>query len=52
MMQHVNLTFFEALHASVALSNKLTIVSNDKAYDEAEIKRISFKEFLNLLEKK
>jgi predicted nucleic acid-binding protein len=51
MAQHINLTFFDALHASVALSNKLTIVSNDEAYDKAEAKRISFKDFLNLLEK-
>jgi predicted nucleic acid-binding protein len=51
MTQHTTLTFFDALHASVAISNKLTIISNDKAYDEAEVKRISFKEFLNLIEK-
>jgi hypothetical protein len=51
MTQHINLTFFEALHASAALSNKLTIISNDEAYDQAEAKRISFKDFLNLLEK-
>ncbi|MGB9741184.1 MAG: PIN domain-containing protein [Candidatus Bathyarchaeia archaeon] len=51
MTQHTTLTFFDALHASVALSNKLTIISNDKAYDEAEVKRITFKEFLNLIAK-
>jgi predicted nucleic acid-binding protein len=51
MAQHANLTFFDALHASVALSHKLEIVSNDEAYDEAEVKRISFKEFLKLIEK-
>ena len=51
MTQHATLTFFDALHSSVAISNKLTIVSNDEAYDEAEVKRISFKEFLNLIAK-
>jgi len=51
MAQHANLTFFDALHASVALSHKLEIVSNDEAYEEAEVKRISFKEFLKLIEK-
>jgi len=51
MAQHATLTFFDALHASVALSNKLKIVSNDEAYEEAEVKRIPFKEFLNLIEK-
>lgn len=49
--QHINLTFFDALHASVALNNKLSMVSNDEAYDKIGIKRISFKDFLNLLEK-
>ncbi|MEM2965103.1 MAG: PIN domain-containing protein [Candidatus Bathyarchaeia archaeon] len=49
--QHVVLTFFDALHASVALSNKLSIISNDEAYDEAGVNRISFKDFLHLLEK-
>jgi predicted nucleic acid-binding protein len=51
MTQHTTLTFFDALHESVAISNKLTIISNDKAYDEAEVKRIPFKEFLNLIAK-
>jgi hypothetical protein len=51
MTQHTTLTFFDTLHASVVISNKLTIISNDKAYDEAEVKRISFKEFPNLIEK-
>jgi len=51
MAQHTTLTFFDALHASVALSNNLTIVSNDEAYDEAGVKRIPFKEFLNLIAK-
>jgi predicted nucleic acid-binding protein len=51
MTQHTTLTFFDALHASVAISNKLTTISNDKAYNEVEVKRISFKEFLNLIEK-
>jgi len=51
MAQHANLTFFDALHASVALSHKLEMVSNDVAYEEVEVKRISFKEFLKLMEK-
>lgn len=51
MAQHPALTFFDALHASVALSNNLTIVSNDEAYNKIGLKRISFKDFLNLLEK-
>ncbi|MEM2110732.1 MAG: PIN domain-containing protein [Candidatus Bathyarchaeia archaeon] len=51
MAQHPALTFFDALHASVALSNNLTMVSNDEAYDKTGVKRISFKDFLNILEK-
>ncbi|MEM2849393.1 MAG: PIN domain-containing protein [Candidatus Bathyarchaeia archaeon] len=51
MAQYTDLTFFDALHASVALNNKLSIVSNDEAYDKIGIRRISFKNFLNLLEK-
>jgi len=43
------LTFFDGLHASVALNNRFTIVSNDQIYDELSIKRLSFKEFLELL---
>ena len=42
---------FDALHASVALSNNLTTVSNDEVYDKTGAKRISFKDFPNLLEK-
>lgn len=49
--QHTALTFFDALHASVALSNKLSLISNDEAYDKIGVKRISFKDFLNLIEK-
>ena len=51
MMRHPDLTFFDSLHASAALGNNLTIVSNNKAYDKIGVKRISFKDFLNLLEK-
>ncbi|MEM3380681.1 MAG: PIN domain-containing protein [Candidatus Bathyarchaeia archaeon] len=51
MVQDTALTFFDALHASVALSNNLSIISNDEAYDRVGVKRISFKDFLNLLEK-
>ncbi|MEM2864081.1 MAG: PIN domain-containing protein [Candidatus Bathyarchaeia archaeon] len=51
MTQHTALTFFDALHASVALSNNSTIVSNDEAYDKTGVKRISFKDFLNLIER-
>lgn len=49
LMQHRSLTFFDGLHASVALNNRFTIVSNDQIYDELSIKRLSFKEFLELL---
>ena len=52
LTQHKALTFFDALHASAALTNKLSIVSNDEAYDEVGVKRVSFKDFLNLLEGK
>jgi predicted nucleic acid-binding protein len=51
LMQHRFLTFFDGLHASVALNNKLSIISNDDVYDELGIKRLSFKDFLNLLKK-
>jgi len=51
LTEHRRLTFFDGLHASVALNNNLSIVSNDEIYDEIGVKRLSFKEFLNLLEK-
>ena len=51
LMQHRFLTFFDGLHASVALNNKLLIISNDDVYDELGIKRLSFKDFLNLFKK-
>jgi len=49
LMQHRSLTFFDGLHASVALNNGFTIVSNDDIYDELSIERLSFKEFLDFL---
>jgi len=49
LMQHRFLTFFDGLHASVALNNKFSIVSNDATYDGLGIKRLSFKDFLSLL---
>ncbi|MDH5753680.1 MAG: PIN domain-containing protein [Candidatus Bathyarchaeota archaeon] len=49
LIQHNSLTFFDGLHASVALNNKLSIVSNDEIYDELSLKRLSFKDFLKLL---
>ena len=51
LVQHRFLTFFDGLHASVALNNKFSVVSNDEVYDGLGIKRFSFKDFLDLLEK-
>jgi len=51
LMQHRFLTFFDGLHASVALNNKLSVISNDDVYDELGIKRLTFKNFLNLIKK-
>ncbi|MGC8849175.1 MAG: PIN domain-containing protein [Candidatus Bathyarchaeia archaeon] len=51
MAQHESLTFFDALHASVALNNKLSVISNDEVYDRVGVNRISFKDLLNLLER-
>ncbi|MEM2971387.1 MAG: PIN domain-containing protein [Candidatus Bathyarchaeia archaeon] len=51
MMQGLAQTFFDALHASVALNNNLTVISNDEVYDKIGVKRVSFKDFLNFLEK-
>jgi len=51
LMQHRSLTFFDGLHASVALNNEFSIVSNDQVYDELGVKRLSFKEFLEFLKK-
>ena len=51
LMQHRLLTFFDGLHASVALNNKFSLVSNDGIYDELGIRRLSFKDFLDLLKK-
>ncbi|MHA1208005.1 MAG: hypothetical protein ACTSSA_02165 [Candidatus Freyarchaeota archaeon] len=47
--QNRDLTFFDGLHAAVALNNKLTIVSNDRIYDRLNVERLSFKAFLDLL---
>jgi len=52
LAQYKFLTFFDALHASVALSNKLSMVSNDPVYNKLGIKNLSFRDFLNLLESK
>jgi len=49
LTQHASLTFFDGLHASVALNNKLSIVSNDEIYDKLGLKRLSFKDFLKAL---
>jgi len=51
LMQHHFLTFFDGLHASVALNNKFSMVSNDKTYDGLGVERLSFKDFLDLLKK-
>jgi len=51
LMQYRFLTFFDGLHASVALNNKFSMVSNDKTYDGLGIERLSFKDFLDLLKK-
>ena len=51
LLQHRFLTFFDGLHASVALNNKFSIISNDEIYDELGMKRIPFKAFLDLLKK-
>lgn len=49
LLQHRFLTFFDGLHAAVALNNKATIVSNDRIYDDLGIKRLSFKDLLSFL---
>jgi len=51
LMQHRSLTFFDGLHASVALNNEFSMVSNDQVYDELGVKRLSFKDFLEFLKK-
>jgi hypothetical protein len=51
LAQHRFLTFFDGLHAAVALNNKFVVISNDETYDKLGIKRLSFKSFLNLLKK-
>jgi len=51
MTEHRGLAFFDGLHASVALNNNLSIVSNDEIYDELGVKRLYFKDFLDLLKK-
>jgi len=51
LMQHRFLTFFDGLHASVALNNGFPVVSNDEIYDELGVKRFTFKDFLDLLKK-
>jgi hypothetical protein len=51
LMQHGFLTFFDGLHAAVALNNKFVVVSNDETCDKLGIERFSFKDFLDLLQK-
>ena len=51
LMQHRSLTFFDGLHASVALNNEFSVVSNDQVYDELGVKRLSFKNFSEFLRK-
>lgn len=45
MAQHASLTFFDALHASVALGNGLSVISNAEAYDKVGVKRTLSKIF-------
>jgi len=49
LMQHGFLTFFDGLHAAVALNNRFAVVSNDETYDKLGIERQSFKNFLDFL---
>jgi len=51
LMQHRFLTFFDGLHASVALNNGFSVVSNDDVYDELGVERFSFRDLLDLLKK-
>jgi len=51
LMQNPSLTLFDGLHASVALNNRLTMVSNDKVYDELGVERFSFENLLSFLTK-
>ena len=50
-MQHGFLTFFDGLHAAVALNNRFVVVSNDETYDKLGIERLSFSGFLHILKK-
>ena len=52
LMQHRFLTFFDGLHAAVALNNRFVVVSNDETYNKLSIERLTFKNLLELLEKK
>ena len=47
-----SLTFFDRLHASVALNNGFSIISNDEIYDELGLERLPFKSLLDLLKKR
>jgi len=51
LMQHRFLTFFDGLHAAVALNNRFVVVSNDETYDKLGIEMLSFKNFLDILKK-
>jgi len=51
LMQHGSLTFFDGVHAAVALNNRFVVVSNDETYDKLGIERLSFKDFLDRLQK-
>jgi predicted nucleic acid-binding protein len=45
------LTFFDGLHASLALNNGFSIISNDDIYDELGLERLPFESLLDLLKK-
>jgi len=51
LMQYRFLTFFDGLHAAVALNNRFVVVSNDETYDKLGTERLSFEGFLELLKK-
>jgi len=51
LMQHRSLTFFDGLHAAVAVNNGFSLVSNDQVYDALGFKRLSFRDFLDFLTK-
>lgn len=42
--EYAELTYFDSLHAAAALTRNQTLITNDRTYDRADVKTITFKQ--------